>query len=202
MAKYYSNINNLLWEIHVLDYLIAKPDITNAIATVASAILAALACFIAVISLLVSRKTLLHQQEHNRLSVRPIPSIVVGDYENRLFVKIVNNGVGPLLIKKIRTLGSSDPELALIFHMPALLPKVLWTNFVEDTFGRTVLPGFDLVILDFDSCSSGSDDLYSLSRDQVRTTLAKLSVELEFTDIYNSDFANVSRNLNWFHRHK
>lgn len=185
----------------MIDLLVAKPDVANAIATIASAILAALACVIAVISLRVSRKTLEHQQEHNRLSVRPIPSIVVGDYENRLFVKIVNNGVGPLIIKKIRTPGSSNPDKALIFHMPELLPKVLWTNFVEDTSGRSVPPGSELVILDFDSGSSSSPAQYSLSRDRVRLALGNLSLELEYTDVYNSELPAISRDLQWFHRH-
>ena len=186
----------------MLDYLVAKPDVANAIATIASAVLAAVACIIAVISLRVSRKTLEHQQEHNRLSVRPIPSIVVGDYENRLFVKIVNNGVGPLLITKLRTPGSPDPDKALIFHMPALLPKVLWTNFVEDTTGRSIPPGSELVILDFDSGSSGSLGQYSISRDKVRAALGELSVEVQYTDVYNSHLPTISRDLKWFHRHQ
>lgn len=186
----------------MFDYLVAKPEVANAIATIASAVLAAVACAIAVISLRVSRKTLEHQQEHNRLSVRPIPSIVVGDYENRLFVKIVNNGVGPLLIKKIRTPGSTDPEQALIFHMPELLPNVLWTNFVEETSGRSVQPGSELMILDFDSGSSNSQARYSLSRDRVRDVLGALSVELQYTDVYNSDLPTISRDLKWFHRHQ
>jgi hypothetical protein len=185
----------------MLDYLIAKPDVANAIATVASAVLAAVACVIAVISLHVSRKTLKYQQEHNRYSVRPIPSIVVGDYENRLFVKVVNNGVGPLFIKKIRTLGSTNPDKALIAYMPELPPKVLWTNFVEDTHGRSVPPGAELVILDFDSNSSSSQVQYAFSRDRIRHALGGLSMEIQYTDIYNSDLPNVSRDFKWFHRH-
>lgn len=186
----------------MLDYLVTKPEVANAIATVASAALAVVACIIAVVSLLVSRKTLEHQQEHNRLSVRPIPSIVVGDYEDRLFVKIVNNGVGPLLVKKIRTPGSADPENALITHMPELLPQAFWTNFVEDTSGRSIPPGSELVLMDLDSGSSNLEAHYSLSRDRVRVALGELSVELEYTDIYNSELPLVSRDLKWFHRHQ
>lgn len=51
----------------MLQYLIDKPEVATVIAAIASAILAAVACMFEVISLQVSRKTLQHQHEQNRL---------------------------------------------------------------------------------------------------------------------------------------
>jgi hypothetical protein len=186
----------------MLQYLIDKPEVANAIATIASAILAAVACVIAVISLQVSRKTLQHQHEHNRMSVRPLASIMVGDFENRLYVKLVNNGVGPMIITRLIVPGATEPNRALIFHMPDLHPKVFWTTFVEDTSGRSIQPGSEIVLLDLDSASSASAGQFTLSRNLVRTALGKLALEVHYTDVYNTAFVPVSRDLKWFHRHQ
>ncbi|QKO20655.1 hypothetical protein [Rhodoferax sp. BAB1] len=186
----------------MLQFLIESPEVANAMATVASAVLAAVACVVAVISLRVSSKTLEHQQAHNVLSVRPIGSIVVGDYENQLFVKVVNNGVGPLLVTSIRVSDGPEPGKALIDQMPELPPEVYWTNFVEDTSGRTILPGGELMLLDLEVGSSKSIGQFSIARDQVREALGKLSVEVTYSDVYNSKIDPVARDLKWFHRHQ
>jgi hypothetical protein len=186
----------------MLQCLIDKPDVANAVATVASAVLAAVACVIAVISLRVSRKTLEHQRQHNVLSVRPIGSIVYGDYETRLFVKIVNHGVGPMRITQIRVDGAAESGQPLIKLMPELPPKVYWTNFVEDTSGRTVPPGGELMLLDFDSGSTASAAHYQVARDHVREALGTLSLHVEYTDVYDSKIEPVRRDLKWFHRHR
>lgn len=166
----------------MLQCLIENPEVANAVATVASAVLAAVACVVAVISLRVSRKTLEHQQAHDVLSVRPIGGIVVGDYENQLFVKVVNNGVGPLLVKSILTSGGPEPGKALLYQMPELPTKVYWTNFVEETSGRTILPGGELMLLDLEAGSSESNEQFSIARDRIREALGNLLVEVRRHD--------------------
>lgn len=80
------------WYAEAIDLLIAKPDVANAVAAIGSAVLAAVAVVLSLISLYLSHAALRHQREHNRLTVRPLAYVVVGDYENQLFVKLRNNG--------------------------------------------------------------------------------------------------------------
>lgn len=68
-------------------------------------------------------------------------ALAVGDYENRIYVKIQNNGVGPLIVKGVVIEGAMEPEKPLINAMPELPPKAIWTNFVEEISGRSVPPG-------------------------------------------------------------
>jgi hypothetical protein len=51
-----------------------------------------------IISILTARS----QKTHNKNSVRPLLGIVVGDYEDDLYVRIDNNGVGPAIITNIK----------------------------------------------------------------------------------------------------
>lgn len=184
----------------VLSFLVAKPEVANAAAAVGSAVLAAIAIVLSFVSLYVAYAALKHQREHNRLSVRPLAYVTLGDYQNQLFVKLRNNGTGPLVIKNITVVGADDPTQPLIAAMPALLPKVSWTNFVEDCSGRSVPAGGELVLLDLSADSSASSGQFELSRDRVRLALGKLEVRAEYTDIYGSTLPVAKRSLKFFHR--
>jgi hypothetical protein len=181
--------------------LIAKPDVANAIAAIGSAVLAAVACLISFISLYVAYQTAKHQKMHDRMSVRPLAYIAVGDYENRIYVKLQNNGVGPLIVKRLTIVGATEPDQPLIHAMPKLSTKVVWTNFVEEIAGRSVPPGGELFLVDLEIGSSDSPRDFNLARDKVRLELGKLTVKVEHTDVYDQQLPVATRKLDWFHRH-
>lgn len=189
-----------MWYSDVFDFFIAKPEVANAVAAMSSTILAGVAVFLSLISLCVSFLTLRHQREHNRLSVRPLAYITIGDYENQLYVKLRNNGTGPMVVKFITVIGAPDQSQPLVSAMPQLHPEVNWTNFVEDCSGRSVPVGGELVLLDLSSECSSLQDQFSLSRDRVRLALGKLKVCVEYTDIYGTKLPASNRDLQFFHR--
>ncbi|UUZ74462.1 hypothetical protein LP414_18590 [Polaromonas sp. P1(28)-13] len=182
----------------VLNLLASKPDLANAVAAIASAILAAVACFISMVSLYVALATLKHQRDHNILSVRPIPFVALGDYENSIYIKLQNSGTGPLIIKRLQVHGAEDPTAPLVEAMPELLPKATWTNFVGSVQGRSIIAGSELGLLELSSANPNGH--YVLSRDKVRAALGNLRLSIEYTDIYATSFPVYERNLKWFHR--
>lgn len=181
--------------------LVAKPEVANAIAAIGSAVLAAVACVISFISLYVAHRTGKHQEKHDRMSVRPLAYIAVGDYENRVYVKLQNNGVGPLIVMSVTIEGAAEPGQPLIHAMPELPPKAAWTNFVEEISGRSVPPGGELFLVDLEVGSSASHAYFTLARDKVRLALGRLTVKVEHTDVYDQQLPVAVRRLDWFHRH-
>jgi hypothetical protein len=186
----------------VFDFLASKPEVANAAAAIGSAVAASMAFILSLISLCISLAALRHQRKHNQLSVRPLAYIMVGDYEDRVFVKLTNNGTGPMIIKSIRVINAPNPSEPLISAMPRLQPNVYWTNFVEDFASRSVRPGGEIVLVDLSSESSESEDQFALSRDQVREALGELEVHVEYTDIYGSPLPIATRRLEFFRRTK
>lgn len=182
----------------ILEYLKQHHDLANAIAALAAAGVALLALVVSVVSMYFTWRSLKHQQTHNRLSVRPLPYITVGDYENSVYVKIRNNGTGPLIVRCLTVSGASNPSAPLVENMPALLPGVVWTNFVGATEGRSIAVGGEMVLLDLSAERPNSD--FQRSRDGVRKALGVLSLSLQYTDIYGSSLPLCSRDLTWFHR--
>jgi hypothetical protein len=76
----------------MFDLLVSKPE---AIAAIANTVAAFGSVAVAIIAIFVSIKALRHQREHNKLSVKPLAQVLIGDYENRVYVKLVNTGTGP-----------------------------------------------------------------------------------------------------------
>ena len=64
---------------------------------------------IASLAFVLSIITLWQQRKHNRLTVRPLASIESGDYGNWVFVRVVNNGTGPMIIKSLTVNGERKP---------------------------------------------------------------------------------------------
>jgi hypothetical protein len=182
------------------DFLVDKPDVANAIAAIGGAILAAFAVIISVISLVVAISSLWMQHKHNRLSVRPIANFDLGDYENHIYVKLQNNGFGPLIVNAIRVVGASNPDEALIKSMPVLSPKVLWANFLMESRGRSIQPGTELMLLELSLQDDFEQKQFALSRESVRQALGGLKLEAHYTDIYGTRLPVVTRDLSWFHR--
>jgi hypothetical protein len=176
----------------------------NPQATIALASLA-----VAVLAFLSARNTARAQHEHNQLSVRPLANIAFGDYENDLWVKLVNNGTGPMVIKSITAIGAANPSEPLINAMPDL-PRndlVTWRHYIAaDTTGRSIRAGggqLGLLRLSRDNRKEALAlrELFALSRDTIRAALGPLRLRVEYTDIYEKKFV-TERSLDYFLRNE
>jgi len=184
--------------VEILTFLMANHEVANAVSAMASAVIAVLAFLISLLSVVFTWRALKHQHTHNSLSIRPLPYITVGDYENAIYVKIRNNGTGPLIVKRLTVPGADDPIKPLVSNMPELLPGIVWTNFSGATDGRSIPVAGEMVLLELSAPDLG--DKFQLSRDKVREALGKLSLNLEYTDIYGNKLPACARDLKWFHR--
>ena len=76
----------------ILKFLASNKDLVTAWTAIA-------ALFVSLLSIILTSLNLWMQRTHNRKAVLPIGHITVGDYENDIFVRLRNDGVGPLLIE-------------------------------------------------------------------------------------------------------
>ena len=182
----------------LLAYLAKDANLTNALATVASVIIALAAFIISVVSLYVSNAALKIQRHHNVLSVKPIPMVSVADYEDRLTVKILNNGSGPLIIKSVQVKNESQVHESLVDWMPSLPDGMCWATFVGSVKSRSLLPGNEIKLLEL--TGDHTENEFKEVRDNCRAALCQLTVVLEYTDVYGSAFEFHEKPLTWFGR--
>lgn len=171
----------------------------SAIAAAGSAIAAALAVAVAYWSVRLSSKTLSTQERHNHLTVRPIPFLGLADYDDMLRVKISNDGSGPLIIKEVSvkdSAGTSNSDV--ISWMPPLPDGMHWSQFTSHIVDRAFLPGSELILLQLEG--DPEEERFSQFRRECRQTLARLTVQLRFTDVYENNFDPYSRTMDWFAR--
>jgi hypothetical protein len=181
-------------------------EIFHFLQTNASAIVAALALVISVVSVGVSRQALEIQRRHNILSVRPLPEITVADYEDSLRVRLRNNGSGPMIIRFLAVSNGSESKSALIDCMPDLPSGRAWADFVHSVDNRSLLAGAEINLLELTKDNNLDLHLdggrsYEHSRDLVRAALSTLTVTVTITDVYDTVLPVYSRKLDWFGRH-
>jgi hypothetical protein len=164
-----------------------------------SAMVALMALCVSFLSILLTIWSLHLSRQHNFKSLTPIASIACSDYENKLAVKIINTGIGPLIISTFRATRGNETEDDLVSLMPALPKGMLWDTFFHDPDGACISPGEGLIILQL---SGNSKDIgFGNARDACRKALAETTVDLTFKDIYGRQMSPVKKSLGWFGRH-
>jgi hypothetical protein len=160
------------------------------------------ALVISFLSILLAVLSTVMQIRHNRKSVLPIAHISVGDYENHLFVRLWNHGIGPMIVERIQIIETKTGQQisdATIDAMPKLPVDYPWAIFVGDISGRAISAQYSIILIQLDG--DQNDDGFKKIRTQVRKALAPLSVKVEYRNIYNKKMPSTRRNLDWFARH-
>lgn len=155
---------------------------------------AELALIVSLLSIVVALLTWTSQRKHNWLSVRPLAAITCNDLNELVVVTLRNNGTGPLIIRSLRVKNDEGNERDSLYAWVPRLPvneRDLW--FVGEVDRRSIRPGGSITLLRY---RHPSEHL----RDQLRAALARLTVVVEFEDIYERRQDPYTRTLNWFGR--
>lgn len=182
-----------------LRYLEDNTEVANAIGTASSAAIALLAFIVSLISLYLAVASLRKQSRHNVLTVRPIPEVTVADYEDSLRVKLRNHGSGPLVVKDIHVGDGRSVKKTLLEWMPSLPPGMYWSNYSGEIRGRSILPGGEIVLILLEGDDSAEE--FVQVRDACRRILRHLTVNVEYTDVYETHMIPLQKKLDWFGRH-
>jgi hypothetical protein len=176
----------------LIAFLTAKHDLVAALTAVAAIVVSTISIILAIFNMTT-------QRTHNRKSLMPIAHVRLGDYENRIFVQLHNDGIGPMLIDNIvvsKGRGWSKKHASFIGLVPALPPGILWSTFVTDLSGRALSAGKDITILLLEG--DPSDQNFLAARQSVRQALSDLQIVVKYRDIYGHKMPATKRNLDWF----
>jgi hypothetical protein len=159
------------------------------------------ALFVSLLSIILTCLSLWMQRTHNRKAVLPIGHIVVGDYEDDIFVRLRNDGVGPLILENVtvfRNGSRKNTKTALIDFMPELPGGYAWTTFVRGVNGRALSPDGQITLIELKGEPSYED--FDSSKVIVRRELSTLCIEISYRNIYGDKMPIISRRLDWFGR--
>lgn len=154
-----------------------------------------MAITISVLALLATFYQLYLQRVHNEKSVRPLGQIDLIDINDQVSVRVVNNGMGPMIIDRFaffregNSYSNIEDCLTLDSRSYQRIPvnealrKVVPPNAFLDVFAAELAP--------FEEATQLED---------VRKKLAPVTVRVHYRDIYDNKFT-TERNLQWFSRY-
>jgi hypothetical protein len=148
---------------------------------------------VATASMIVAVVTLWFQRRHHVKSLTPVPNFLTNNYENQVGVKLRNAGVGPLLIEEFRASNGAESKDDIISWMPDAPKGIYWVTFTYNIDGWCIAPNHEVFLVKL--TGSLRDDTFRSFRDDVRTALSKLTVNLKYKDIYDHRMPEKSRSL-------
>jgi hypothetical protein len=153
------------------------------------------AIIISIISLFVTIFALYFHRKHNQLSVKPIAHFSKGDYEDQIFVKIKNYGLGPLIIDRFEINRGNQSFQRLIDSLGEQSSSIVWDTFTDSLDGRVLAPQKEFILM------QGSFELEQNNiRMGIRRLLAQTSLTIHYKCIYGKKQSPVTEQLDWFSR--
>jgi hypothetical protein len=177
----------------ISEFLTANDKLVTAWTAIAALLVSSLSIILAVVNTAIQRR-------HNRKSVQPIGHISVGDYEGQIFVRLRNNGIGPMIVKDLVVTNRNNGETkgSIIDFMPTLPDDCQWSTFVRDMKGRAISANDHVTLIMLEG--EADDRRFGLVRKIVRESISPLSISAAYQDIYGKELGSARRDLNWFGR--
>jgi len=157
-------------------------------------LIALIALFTSIASILIGIFGLIIQRSHNKKSVKPFGSINLIDYEDRLQIIISNTGLGPMIIKSCKTKLNGETRQFPVDWMPA---GIAWRTFQKIFDDHAISAGEQLILLELETDLKNPEQIER--RDKVRLILKDLEMTLFFVDVYGKKYSE-SKTMTWFGR--
>jgi hypothetical protein len=161
-------------------------------------VIPAAAVVISLIALFVSLWSLRTQRRHNRKSVRPAGHVQLLDSLQGLHVRIVNKGCGPMLINEFTAVRDKIAKHNIVNHLPENILDGFNHQFHTEPEGYWLVPGDELMLLSLNG--DHTDQVYVKVRENVRSILSGIIVNLTFCDVYDEKHPVFEKSLSWFKR--
>jgi len=144
------------------------------------------------------------EEERNQFTLqelaRPLGQIMCGDYENEIYIKFKNCGMGPLTIKEIIVLENNE-EIShnLVTALPQIPQSITWNDFVVDGIDLSIARDQEINIIKICQPDYNYDDFVQYKKD-IRFALEKLTLKIKYVDIYGRSMPDAIRVLELFGR--
>lgn len=135
------------------------------------------------------------QRVHNQKSVKPLAEINLRDRDGEMFVRIANNGVGPLIVDKV-VFTKGDKQYEHIQDCLDIDPKAYFHVEVDDTNKKVIIAGGFLELFSNELNPKESAEKIEMYQKQ----LSVLHLKVHGHDIYGNKIT-VEKSMSWFARH-
>ena len=150
---------------------------------------------VSILALVLTFYQLRLQRIHNEKSLKPLPQIDLLDKDGLLYVRVQNNGVGPMIITALKFIKDQQ-QYSRIQECISFDPKWYDHIDVDANNQKVVFPGAYLEIFAKQFNAIKPEPESELLRQQ----LSAITVVAEGRDIYDNK-VSVEKSLRWFGRY-
>ena len=135
------------------------------------------------------------QRQHNELGIKPLPYVAQGNFVASVYVKLCNQGLGPLIIKDFIAIDLESGEEAdsLLPFLPPQSARLLYDRYATKLPGRTIRSDGELALLELKWNSEYAQDedyalRYPAFLKKVKASLSSLEVTVSYEDLYGNSY--------------
>ena len=135
------------------------------------------------------------QRKHNQNSVKPLGQIIFIDTKERISVRLLNAGMGPLIIDNLAFVkdGRVGTDIA---NCISLNPRSYMHADVDSIVKKVLLPNAEMIVFEKNITNSTEEEERA-----IRSELASIHIQATYRDVYNNRFS-IRRGLDWFTRYE
>lgn len=135
------------------------------------------------------------QRTHNEKSLKPLGQIDFRDRQDLLYVRISNNGVGPMIIDRLCFIKDGKSYTAIDECLE--LDRRSYSRLDgQESVRKVILPNSFLPIFE----TRFEEHEGEAAINHARKQLAPITLKVEFHDIYDNKMT-IERDFQWFARH-
>lgn len=135
------------------------------------------------------------QRTHNEKSLKPLGQIDLRDRKDQIYVRVSNNGVGPMIIDRL--LFTKEGKTYTAIEECLDLEKRSYSCIgVSESVQKVILPNGYLTLFE----NKLSQHMEEAQIDWIRKQLSPITLQVVFRDIYDNKMT-IKRDFQWFSRH-
>lgn len=173
--------------LEVLAHIQQPTDTLHLVTTVGTTV-------IAVASMLFAGCGYFLQKRHNIMSVMPILNIFTEATDNRIYIALENNGIGPAIINELVWKSDTSSNSSLFNMINSTHSNGFKFAACSDGISKRALsPEKSIILFDY---SEKDDSDFKREKEVMVGFFSKLRLEVSYTDIYNSKYEKVNHTFN------
>jgi hypothetical protein len=153
-----------------------------------------------VIAIFLSLLAIHFEKKHNRQSVKPLAHILLDDSPNGLSIKLINKGLGPMIIKDfIAENKYGNKENNIYYHLPKFKGNK-WFSYQYHTKPINYIVSKDEEFSLLEIRGDIRNKNYMDFKMYIRNILKDLTITIKYTDVYDKKMGDYKKEFTYFGR--
>jgi hypothetical protein len=163
-------------------------------------IIAISALFISVFGAIITYLTFKNQRIHNIKMIKPILQIGQWDYENKTYIELRNDGLGPAMVDKIKVNKKKKSKTCIYHWLPEKLPgEMNYKNYLTGHENFVIKANDSIALIEIPIDPDNKEQIKY--REKIRKIISELEIRIVYSDLYGNKMKTLDKEF-WVFKRK